>query len=62
MAASKADLQTEMKRLIPVMRNLEAAAGAKARLLFHKLAVIRGLQRDVPKWILENAREKGVQV
>ena len=62
MATSKADLKAEMQRLIPVMRNIDTPAGAKARLLFHRLGVLRGLQRDVPRWVLENAREKGVKV
>lgn len=55
-------LRAEMKRMLPLIRDWQSPAGARSRLLFHRLAVKAGLQAVVPPWIIENAREKGVQV
>lgn len=55
-------IRREMRALMPRAKEIDTKAGAGARLLFHRLAVELRLQSSVPPWVLENAREQGVQV
>ena len=54
-------VKDEMRALIPFMRNVKTKAGAAARLKYHSLAVSIKLESSIPPWIIQAAREQGVQ-
>ena len=59
--AKRETVKAEMQALIPRMRRAATKEAAAARFKFHKLAVSIKLESSIPPWVIQAAREQGVQ-